>query len=94
MSFFSGKTNSFTVLCEIYASSLSRDPSFKDYLTRIGEIYFGIRPPPTNRGFGGLLSNFLQSFAEDNDEEMGDDEPTSVPSQSSVSQPVVGEDLD
>lgn len=81
------------MLCEIYANSLGRDPAFKDYLIRIGDLYFGIKPPQTNRGLGGFLSNFLQSFAEDNDEEM-DDEASSVPSQSSVSQVVGGEDLD
>lgn len=83
-------------MCEIYAHSLNRDPAFKDYLTRIGELYFGIRPPQTNRGFGDILSNLFQSFAEDNDEEMREDlgETSRTQSRPTLSQPIGGEDLD
>lgn len=73
----------FKHLCEIYAEVLKRDPAYREYLARIGEIYFGIRPPSTNRGFKGFLSNFLQSFAKDTDEEMGE-EDTEAPSGSAA----------
>uniref|UniRef100_T1L3Y4 Golgi to ER traffic protein 4 homolog n=2 Tax=Tetranychus urticae TaxID=32264 RepID=T1L3Y4_TETUR len=70
-----GKTSTFNVLLDKYGPVLNRDPAYKEYLQRIGELYFGIRPVHSNRGgFGGFLSNFLQSFVEDNDDDSNDDE--------------------
>lgn len=63
-----GDSSLFRLLTSLYAVSLSRDPEYKSYLTRIGEIYFGISPPqPQRRGPGGLFGNLLQSLFQDND---------------------------
>ncbi|XP_070580520.1 Golgi to ER traffic protein 4 homolog [Ptychodera flava] len=37
-----GKLTVFAVLCEKYQPSISRDPSYKDYIDRIGQIFFGV----------------------------------------------------
>lgn len=82
---------------------LKRDPSYKEYLIRIGELYFGIKPPQNRSGFGGFINNFLQSFMEEGDEEMVEDENSSNTQQSNERQSatqqqprsaVGGEDLD
>lgn len=37
-------------------------------MTRIGELYFGIRPLKRNQAMGGILGNLLQSLMEDDDD--------------------------
>ena len=54
------------MLCDSYAPALRRDPSYHEYLTRIGELYFGLESPRRQRG-GGFLGQFLRSFLEDDD---------------------------
>lgn len=63
----SGKLTTFTVLCEQYQSSIRRDPIYVEYLDRIGQLFFGLPPPRTNRQ--GLLENLLQSLLVGPDEE-------------------------
>jgi hypothetical protein len=70
----SGKTVTFKVLCELYSTTLTRDPSYKDYLTRIGEIYFGVQPPTRPRGMGGLFGNLIQSLFDDGDDDDEEEE--------------------
>lgn len=65
---FRGKVATFRTLCEHYSTTLSRDPSYKDYIQRIGEIYFGLAPP-REQAPGGFLGNLLQSLLDDDDEE-------------------------
>lgn len=42
--FSSGKFTSFVVLCEKYEPCLKRDPSYSDYLEKIGQIFFNVKP--------------------------------------------------
>lgn len=74
---FSGKSATFNILRELYATALKRDPAYNEYLTRIGELYFGLRAPSQQRDMG-FLSSFFHSFLEDGD----DDNETSGPSKS------------
>lgn len=53
---FRGKVAVFTVLCEKYQPTLSRDPVYNTYLDKIGQNFFGV-PPPENGG--GFLSKFI-----------------------------------
>ncbi|KAI0236219.1 Golgi to ER traffic protein 4-like [Lamellibrachia satsuma] len=51
----------FTILVEQYQPSLKRDPSYNEYLDRIGQLFFGIPPPEPsqNRFLGNLLQSLL-----------------------------------
>lgn len=77
----SQKLATFTVLCEQYEPSIRRDPCYVQYLDKIGQIFFGVQPPPTpsGAGGGGLFGNFLQSFLGG----LGDDDDESDESESS-----------
>ncbi|KAK4009808.1 Golgi to ER traffic protein 4 homolog [Daphnia magna] len=68
----STKLSAFAILCEYYQPSLKRDPSYKDYLDRIGQIYFGMPPPRgmSNQGmFGNLIQSLMGSLDGDSDSE-------------------------
>ncbi|RWS20299.1 CGI-20 protein-like protein [Leptotrombidium deliense] len=67
----SGKANTFKVLCDLYSPLLNRDPTYKEYLSKIGELYFGMQSP-TGGQMGGFLGNLLQSLFEDDSEENSD----------------------
>ncbi|XP_063230594.1 Golgi to ER traffic protein 4 homolog [Bacillus rossius redtenbacheri] len=56
----SGKLNAFKVLCEQYQPSIRRDPSYQDYLDKIGHVFFGIPLPKAHSQ--GFFENILQSF--------------------------------
>ncbi|KAH3872275.1 Golgi to ER traffic protein 4 homolog [Dreissena polymorpha] len=63
----SGKLAVFVVLCEKYQTSISRDPSYREYLDKIGQIFFGV-PPPKSQSQGGFLGNLIHSLlGEDGD---------------------------
>lgn len=47
------------MLCNLYEKTLARDPSYKDYLIQIGQIYFGIEKKAQS---AGLFSNLIQSL--------------------------------
>lgn len=80
-----GKIAVFTILCEKYQTSLKRDPTYREYLDKIGQIFFGVPPPPSSsQGLFGLFpSNFLQSILGGADED--DDDTPSTPSMSTSS---------
>ncbi|KAK2161508.1 hypothetical protein LSH36_115g04000 [Paralvinella palmiformis] len=40
-----GKVAVFTILCEQYQPSLQRDPTYNEYLDKIGQLFFGLPPP-------------------------------------------------
>lgn len=42
--FISGKLKTYIVLCEQYQSSLIRDPSYTEYLDKIGQLFFNVKP--------------------------------------------------
>lgn len=52
--FFRGKIAVFSVLCEKYKPTLSRDPAYNTYLDKIGQNFFGV-PTPSGGGFFGEL---------------------------------------
>lgn len=56
-----GKLAVFTILCEQYRSSIGRDPSYKKYLDRIGQLFFGL-PPPSRAPSGGIFGNLMASM--------------------------------
>ncbi|XP_064478940.1 Golgi to ER traffic protein 4 homolog [Ornithodoros turicata] len=50
----------FTVLCEQYQQTINRDPSYPQYLDKIGQLFFGLPPPPKPQGgFGNLIQTLL-----------------------------------
>lgn len=67
LTFYSGKLAVFTVLCEQYQISLNRDPCYRQYLDKIGQLFFNIPPPrPRNQGlFGSLLQSFFNGLEDD-----------------------------
>ncbi|XP_066603451.1 Golgi to ER traffic protein 4 homolog [Prorops nasuta] len=69
----SGKLDVFTVLCEQYQISLNRDPCYRQYLDKIGQLFFNVPPPqPRNQGlFGSILQSFFNGL---DDEEPGDEQ--------------------
>ncbi|XP_014472401.1 PREDICTED: Golgi to ER traffic protein 4 homolog [Dinoponera quadriceps] len=76
----SGKLAVFTVLCDQYQISLSRDPCYRQYLDKIGQLFFNIPPPrPRNQG---LFSSLLQSFFNGLDDDEYDDEQRNTASTS------------
>ncbi|XP_071443576.1 Golgi to ER traffic protein 4 homolog isoform X2 [Hetaerina americana] len=77
----SGKLPVFTVLCEQYQLSIKRDPSYRDYLDKIGQIFFGAVPPQQKPQ--GLFSNFLGSImsAMENSDSEEDGRPSTSGSQ-------------
>ncbi|XP_066291534.1 Golgi to ER traffic protein 4 homolog [Branchiostoma lanceolatum] len=64
----SGKVTVFSVLCDVYQPSIRRDPSYLQYLDRIGQLFFGL-PPPQQSGGSGLLDNLIQSFLRGEEED-------------------------
>ncbi|VVC45343.1 Tetratricopeptide-like helical domain,Uncharacterised protein family UPF0363 [Cinara cedri] len=74
----SGKLKTYIVLCEQYQSSLIRDPSYTEYLDKIGQLFFNVkaierRPRHSQHGF---LGNLLSSLLSDCDHE-GEPSPSS-----------------
>ncbi|XP_029845940.1 Golgi to ER traffic protein 4 homolog [Ixodes scapularis] len=56
----------FTVLCEEYQPTISRDPSYPQYLDKIGQLFFGLPPPPKPQGvFGNLIQTLLGGLEDD-----------------------------
>lgn len=51
-------------MCNLYEKSLSRDPSYGDYLEQIGQTYFGLEKK--HKQGGGLLSGLFQSLFDGN----------------------------
>ncbi|XP_043260353.1 Golgi to ER traffic protein 4 homolog [Colletes gigas] len=79
-----GKLAVFTVLCEQYQISLNRDPCYRQYLDKIGQLFFNIPSPRPRKQ--GLFSSFLQSFFNDVEDEDSDDEQRNTASTSYTAQ--------
>ncbi len=59
-------------LCAQYKPQLSRDPSYEEYLEKIGQVYFGVKPK--GDPFSGLFSNLVRMLGDDGeDEDDGED---------------------
>lgn len=83
----SGKFASFVVLCEKYENCIRRDPSYTDYLERISQIFFNVKPPRTNAN-PGFFGNLIQSLVTNLNEYESDNENDDImfaPSSSSRS---------
>lgn len=91
-----GREATFKALCELYAASLARDPNYNQYLTKIGELHFGVKPPARRSGMGGIFGNLLQSLMEDNDDSDDGSMPPTTHSQPPVlvNRRTVEDDLD
>ncbi|KAL1494132.1 hypothetical protein ABEB36_009778 [Hypothenemus hampei] len=87
------KLQTFAILCEQYQKSLQRDPCYVQYLDKIGQIFFGIRPPQEKRS-GGIFGSFLDSFIGSLDEESDDDLAQGQQKPSTSRQPIENSDLD
>lgn len=74
----SKKLQTFAVLCEQYEPSIKRDPCYVGYLDKIGQIFFGLKPPQKSQGglFGNFFENFLRGL-DDSDDEGGSQGPSS-----------------
>uniref|UniRef100_A0A915BAX8 Golgi to ER traffic protein 4 homolog n=1 Tax=Parascaris univalens TaxID=6257 RepID=A0A915BAX8_PARUN len=51
----------FSILVEKYQKCLERDPSYRVYLDKIGQLYFGL-PPAQKSSCGGLLGSILKGL--------------------------------
>ncbi|XP_071521488.1 Golgi to ER traffic protein 4 homolog [Panulirus ornatus] len=90
----SGKVAYFTVLCEQYQPSLKRDPSYREYLDRIGQLFFNLPAPKTQHGPGGIFGNLIQGLlggglGDDDSEDEG-----TIGGPSSSQQSMAAEELD
>uniref|UniRef100_T1JH00 RRM domain-containing protein n=1 Tax=Strigamia maritima TaxID=126957 RepID=T1JH00_STRMM len=75
--------DAFSVLCQQYQPTLSRDPTYNEYLERIGHLFFGL--PPAKKKSAGVLSDLLQTFLGNRD---SDDESDGIPTISAQSSTV------
>eukprot|EP00126_Sphaerothecum_destruens_P007168 Sdes_comp19720_c0_seq1m11674 len=57
----------FKLLCEKYSIALKRDPLFGQYLEKIGQIFFSIRPQQA--GFQGVFANLFSGMFGDPSEQ-------------------------
>ncbi|KAK3090317.1 hypothetical protein FSP39_010901 [Pinctada imbricata] len=73
-----GRVTVFSILCEKYQTSISRDPSYKEYLDKIGQLFFGLPPPKKQNQ--GLFGNLLQSLLGEDDDSMQQSTSSSLPS--------------
>jgi len=73
----------YTVLCEQYRAHISREPSYLEYLDKIGQAFFGLPPPvrqPRNM-FSGLMDQMMNAM---NEEDSSDEVEEPRPGTSSV----------
>lgn len=52
-------------MCDAYNSQLSRDPSFANQLSQIGQMYFNIQPPQPS-GLAGMMGTMLRGMMNPN----------------------------
>ncbi|XP_060081085.1 Golgi to ER traffic protein 4 homolog [Ylistrum balloti] len=64
-----GHLTVFTILCEKYETSIKRDPTYKEYLDKIGQVFFGVPPPraPSQGLFGNLIQSLFSGGEDDED---------------------------
>ncbi|ERL84427.1 hypothetical protein D910_01859 [Dendroctonus ponderosae] len=89
------KLQTFAVLCEQYQKSLERDPCYLQYLDKIGQLFFGLKPPqPKKSGglFGSLIDNFLEGLEDGSDDD--DESARGNPAPSTSRQLLESADLD
>uniref|UniRef100_A0A8R1TR36 Uncharacterized protein n=1 Tax=Onchocerca volvulus TaxID=6282 RepID=A0A8R1TR36_ONCVO len=79
----------FTVLVEQYESEISRDPEYKQFLDRIGQIYFGLPRPQIARG--GFLGNMIKGLLKTSENESGTTEEFETDSEEALHIPLSNE---
>ncbi|KAK7018807.1 Golgi to ER traffic protein 4 [Halocaridina rubra] len=89
-----GKVMQFTVLCEQYQPSLKRDPLYREYLDRIGQLFFNLPAPRPQHGAGGIFGNLLQGLLGSGLGDDDSDDEVTMESMSSSRQPLTSEELD
>ncbi|KAG1648783.1 Golgi to ER traffic protein 4 [Nymphon striatum] len=72
LSIDSGQLAVFTIICEKYETTLKRDPTYSQYLDRIGQLFFGVPPRKQNKS-KGMIGNIINSLFQDLDESSGDE---------------------
>uniref|UniRef100_A0A0P4WP96 Golgi to ER traffic protein 4 homolog n=1 Tax=Scylla olivacea TaxID=85551 RepID=A0A0P4WP96_SCYOL len=92
----SGKVTYFTVLCEQYQPSLNRDPSYREYLDRIGQLFFNLPAPKPQAGPGGIFGNLIQGLLGGGlgDDDSDDEGHMGGASSSGHQAPLTAEELD
>ncbi|XP_060875331.1 Golgi to ER traffic protein 4 homolog [Metopolophium dirhodum] len=78
-----GKLKTYIVLCEQYQSSLTRDPSYTEYLDKIGQLFFHVKPferrPRQQHGFlGNLISTLMGDCDHDGEPRASSSRPINV----------------
>lgn len=64
----------YTVLCETYRAHIDRDPSYIEYLDKIGQAFFGLPPPNRPRNmFSGLIDQMVSAMNEDESSDEGEE---------------------
>lgn len=62
--------SAFSTLVELYKPSLQRDPSYFEYVDKIGQHFFGLPAPQRPQGmFSGLLDSIFSAMNEDDAED-------------------------
>jgi hypothetical protein len=75
-----GNLTVFTILCEQYQLALQRDPSYGDYLCKIGQLFFQLPiPRPAAHGLFGNLLQSLMTFEDDMSDDASDDRALTEP---------------
>ena len=75
----------YSILVEKYTPCLKRDPSYLEYLDKIGQYFFGLAPPPKARPggmFSGLFDSLLNVINDDGGEDSSEDDNDALPSPS------------
>jgi len=81
LSLESGIYDTYRVLLDVYRNELDKDGEFEKYLTKLGEIYFNVRPRQTGGFLGNLLQQFLQESDEEEESASTSQQPTQQPTQ-------------
>ncbi|MCP9264922.1 hypothetical protein DINM_020070 [Dirofilaria immitis] len=70
----------FTVLVEQYENEINRDPEYKQFLDRIGQIYFNLPQPQTARGgfLGNMIKGLLKTPGNESAEEYENDSEEAI----------------
>lgn len=72
-----GKLAMFKTLCDLYKTSIDRDPAYQKYLEKVGVLFFGapvIRQGPSGGFLDDLMNQLLQELGEGAQTEENDED--------------------
>lgn len=72
-----GKLAMFRTLCDLYKTSIDRDPAYQKYLEKVGVLFFGApvaRQGPSGGIFGDLINQLFQGLDEGASREEDDED--------------------